>query len=125
MFYSAKRQQFLIDQGYSFKVITNLLDGAGGFCLLCLLCLHSSTGHPHCCDEVHLVMSYLPAGGLELESRQLLGHQSRPVLSETSCMAADNQNLMYGTKEEQTDLLASVSSSLCPCMAVSQAGHAA
>ena len=42
MFYSAKRQQFLIDQGYSFKVITNLLDGAGGLCLLCLLCLHSS-----------------------------------------------------------------------------------
>ena len=38
MFYSAKRQQFLIDQGYSFKVITNLLDGAGGLCLLCLPC---------------------------------------------------------------------------------------
>ena len=29
MFYSTKRQQFLIDQGYSFKVITNLLDAAG------------------------------------------------------------------------------------------------
>ena len=29
MFYSTKRQQFLIDQGYSFKVITNLLDSAG------------------------------------------------------------------------------------------------
>ena len=27
MYYSAKRQQFLIDQGYAFKVITNLLDG--------------------------------------------------------------------------------------------------
>ncbi|KAK9830608.1 hypothetical protein WJX81_004839 [Elliptochloris bilobata] len=26
MFYSTKRQQFLIDQGYAFKVITNLLD---------------------------------------------------------------------------------------------------
>lgn len=26
MYYSAKRQQFLIDQGYAFKVITNLLD---------------------------------------------------------------------------------------------------
>ena len=29
MYYSTKRQQFLIDQGYSFKVITNLLDNAG------------------------------------------------------------------------------------------------
>lgn len=26
MFYSTKRQQFLIDQGYQFKVVTNLLD---------------------------------------------------------------------------------------------------
>ena len=26
MFFSTKRQQFLIDQGYSFKVVTNLLD---------------------------------------------------------------------------------------------------
>ena len=29
MFFSTKRQQFLIDQGYSFKIITNLLDAAG------------------------------------------------------------------------------------------------
>lgn len=29
MFYSTKRQQFLIDQGYSFKIVTNLLDNAG------------------------------------------------------------------------------------------------
>lgn len=28
MFYSTKRQQFLIDQGYDFRVITNLLDNA-------------------------------------------------------------------------------------------------
>jgi len=28
MYYSTKRQQFLIDQGYAFKVITNLLDSA-------------------------------------------------------------------------------------------------
>jgi len=28
MYYSAKRQQFLIDQGYAFKIITNLLDEA-------------------------------------------------------------------------------------------------
>lgn len=33
MYYSTKRQQFLIDQGYSFKVITNLLDATGA-CLL-------------------------------------------------------------------------------------------
>ncbi|DBA93765.1 hypothetical protein WJX82_000412 [Trebouxia sp. C0006] len=30
MYYSTKRQQFLIDQGYSFKVITNLLDATEG-----------------------------------------------------------------------------------------------
>lgn len=28
MFYSTKRQQFLVDQGYSFKVVTGLLEGA-------------------------------------------------------------------------------------------------
>lgn len=28
MYFSHKRQQFLIDQGYAFKVIPNLLDGA-------------------------------------------------------------------------------------------------
>ena len=33
MYYSTKRQQFLIDQGYSFKVITNLLDATGAFLL--------------------------------------------------------------------------------------------
>lgn len=43
MYYSTKRQQFLIDQGYSFKVITNLLDATGIFLLqqLCLLNRHS------------------------------------------------------------------------------------
>ncbi len=41
MYYSTKRQQFLIDQGYSFKVITNLLDNAGAL-LRRLLPLHSS-----------------------------------------------------------------------------------
>ena len=29
MFFSSKRQQFLVDQGYAFKVVTNLLDEAG------------------------------------------------------------------------------------------------
>lgn len=31
MYFSAKRQQFLVDQGYAFKVVTNLLDSAGMF----------------------------------------------------------------------------------------------
>jgi hypothetical protein len=48
MYFSTKRQQFLIDQGYSFKVVTNLLE------------------------------------------------------------QADSSNLMLGTKEEQLDLLAKV-----------------
>ena len=30
MYFSSKRQQFLVDQGYAFKVVTNLLDSAGG-----------------------------------------------------------------------------------------------
>lgn len=41
MYYSTKRQQFLIDQGYSFKVITNLLDATGEChtfpCLACFV----------------------------------------------------------------------------------------
>ena len=31
MYFSAKRQQFLVDQGYAFKVVTNLLDATGGW----------------------------------------------------------------------------------------------
>lgn len=45
MYYSTKRQQFLIDQGYAFKVITNLLDNAGasllvphGWCTMAVFC---------------------------------------------------------------------------------------
>jgi len=47
MYYSTKRQQFLIDQGYSFKVITNLLDATGA-CLLLPpygLSRHRQTSH--------------------------------------------------------------------------------
>ena len=43
MYYSTKRQQFLIDQGYQFKVVTNLLDEEGThFALVtrCLKCKH-------------------------------------------------------------------------------------
>ena len=49
MYYSTKRQQFLIDQGYSFKVITNLLDatGAAPVPLLrnCAPCKHAGPTH--------------------------------------------------------------------------------
>lgn len=49
MYYSTKRQQFLIDQGYSFKVITNLLDatGAAPFSMLrnCARCYHARPTH--------------------------------------------------------------------------------
>ena len=30
MYYSTKRQQFLVDQGYAFKVVTNLIEEGGG-----------------------------------------------------------------------------------------------
>ena len=60
MFYSAKRQQFLIDQGYSFKVITNLLDGAGELLLLWFLYLLSLC--PPC--RLQVSTSYLLAGVL-------------------------------------------------------------
>lgn len=38
MYYSTKRQQFLIDQGYSFHVVTNLVDDNAGelYCCCCL-----------------------------------------------------------------------------------------
>jgi len=60
MFYSAKRQQFLIDQGYSFKVITRLGDVAGlggGLCYgtkqeqLDLLKQVLGAGEEECDDE--------------------------------------------------------------------------
>ena len=50
MFYSTKRQQFLIDQGYQFKIVTNLLDDMGPGPSLSegcpLLCFHSSSHGP-------------------------------------------------------------------------------
>jgi len=49
MFYSSKRQQFLIDQGYSFKVITNL--NLGGE-----LCYSTKK------DQIELLKSVLDAG---------------------------------------------------------------
>ena len=56
MFYSAKRQQFLIDQGYSFKVITNLLDGAGELLLLWFSYLLSLC--PHCRLQIRSVQLF-------------------------------------------------------------------
>ncbi|GMH32450.1 hypothetical protein BSKO_00284 [Bryopsis sp. KO-2023] len=52
MYYSAKRQQFLIDQGYSFKVITNLLDLSGS------ADLHYATTE----DQMNLLAQVLSAG---------------------------------------------------------------
>lgn len=47
MFYSTKRQQFLVDQGYSFKVITNLLDSAREPCPLTFLMCYVTTLMQH------------------------------------------------------------------------------
>ena len=67
MYYSTKRQQFLIDQGYSFKVITNLLDNAGASPRICLL----SVDHPSCCGNCSVLGDY--------RSKQELQHkQPRP-----------------------------------------------
>ena len=49
MYYSTKRQQFLIDQGYSFKVITNLLDNAGAPCVCFYLRSWLIPLHDHAC----------------------------------------------------------------------------
>lgn len=42
MYYSTKRQQFLIDQGYSFKVITNLLDATGALLVSATIATHQA-----------------------------------------------------------------------------------
>lgn len=39
VFFTAKRQQFLIDQGYSYKVIPSLLEAAGGSRCWLAVCL--------------------------------------------------------------------------------------
>jgi len=52
MYYSAKRQQFLVDQGYSFKVVANLLDQA-------------DSGHLHFSkldDQLNLLAKILSTG---------------------------------------------------------------
>lgn len=70
MFYSTKRQQFLIDQGYQFKVVTNLLDEEGGALwlrkdLLCMQaqkisssCLHVTS---YVAPQFHLLRVINPA----------------------------------------------------------------
>ena len=55
MFYSTKRQQFLIDQGYQFKIVTNLLDDMG----LALLCLRAA-GYYASSRHIHFCASWLP-----------------------------------------------------------------
>ncbi|MEW5300916.1 MAG: hypothetical protein WDW36_003808 [Sanguina aurantia] len=56
MYYSTKRQQFLIDQGYSFKVITNLLEAAQAG--ESLSSFHYSTQE----DQINLLSKVLTAG---------------------------------------------------------------
>lgn len=50
MYFTAKRQQFLIDQGYSYKVIPSLLEAAGapscfGYCVFGLTFVPLLQGH--------------------------------------------------------------------------------
>ncbi|KAI3903647.1 hypothetical protein MKW98_032301 [Papaver atlanticum] len=80
MYYSAKRQQFLIDQGYSFKIITSLPPSDAGAAL----------GYHSHEDQLHLLRMILNAGddmvGMEqldedthdinLEARRTLGSMS-------------------------------------------------
>jgi DNA excision repair protein ERCC-3 len=82
MFYSAKRQQFLIDQGYAFKVITNLLDEAaaagggggsgGGGGGTDGLQLGSRS------EQLDLLARVLAAGEAEAGEELLPGEESRP-----------------------------------------------
>ena len=72
MYYSAKRQQFLIDQGYAFKIITNLLDeaaAAGGAGEQ----LGSRT------DQLDLLARVLAAGEAEAGEEVLAGEEGGGV----------------------------------------------
>ena len=54
MYYSTKRQQFLVDQGYSFKVVANLLDSARMPLPACIPPPPPSAAHENarCCTDV-------------------------------------------------------------------------
>ena len=77
MYYSAKRQQFLIDQGYAFKIITNLLEeaaaagrgsGGGGAAMA-----GDQLASPH--DQLDLLARVLAAGAEEAGEEMLPGEE--------------------------------------------------
>ncbi len=92
MYYSTKRQQFLIDQGYAFKVITNLLDNAGA-----AVDAYMMDGSGFCCGHTWLAAPTARCGCLTLlwgrterDRRQktlvpLVLSSSCPLQAERSC----------------------------------------
>ena len=101
MYYSTKRQQFLIDQGYAFKVITNLLDNAGAH--------KEAAFNPNTMFPCSVFRRFAPG----LESLQ------------GACRGtAGGAQLLYSTREEQVNLLAQVDHLAClPSRAESVTEH--
>ncbi|EPS67161.1 hypothetical protein M569_07617, partial [Genlisea aurea] len=62
MYYSTKRQQFLIDQGYSFKVITNLPPSNTG----------AELGYSRVEEQMALLGKVRTASGFEMNRRQVI-----------------------------------------------------
>eukprot|EP00854_Cymbomonas_tetramitiformis_P004524 gene4524-5539_t len=64
MYYSTKRQQFLIDQGYSFKVVTNLLEQSTD-------AMQSGLSLSSKQEQIELLATVLQAGAQETGEEQL------------------------------------------------------
>ena len=85
MYYSAKRQQFLIDQGYAFKIITNLLDEAGAAGGGDGLAGGELTSRP---DQLDLLARVLAAGEAEAGEEMLPGEEGGIVAGGGGASAA-------------------------------------
>lgn len=96
MYFSAKRQQFLVDQGYAFKVVTNLLDSAG---------MPSSTQLP--CLLQHIRHAE-PAIACIMTSAWVRYFHRPGAWPRIAACLAETASLKMGKREDQIDMLAQV-----------------
>lgn len=105
MYYSTKRQQFLIDQGYSFKV------------RVCSLCVCSTTlmlQHTKARTHAALTLQHTPIQQQHTQHSTLHYIQHTPNTYSTllpqviSQLPLEGEQLYYSTKKEQMDLLSKV-----------------
>ena len=87
MFYSTKRQQFLIDQGYQFKVVTSLLDPE---------CEYFS--FPFDWEKSRGAFCHVPCALSALQPPKIGSHVQRTMVSRLSCFSIQATSSICNTE---------------------------